>query len=126
MFSSAICKPLSEFEYARECIGIGVVEYLLKPVSGEEVKGCLQKVIAQLDGEILCGLSHLLSNGEGDEAGQTRRADVYLRKRSGYSGPELFRQMLQKIYRPGLFRLCQTNHGMNEAVALFFMCALES
>ncbi|MCR4625724.1 MAG: response regulator [Lachnospiraceae bacterium] len=37
-----------EFEYARQCIQLGVREYLLKPVTAEKLKEVLDKVSAQL------------------------------------------------------------------------------
>ena len=37
-----------EFEYARQCIQLGVREYLLKPINSEALKGALDKVSAQL------------------------------------------------------------------------------
>ena len=33
-----VLSAFSDFEYARECIGIGVCEYLLKPVGSEEIR----------------------------------------------------------------------------------------
>ena len=40
-----------EFEYARQCIQLGVREYLLKPINAEALKGALDKVSAQLEAE---------------------------------------------------------------------------
>ncbi len=40
-----------EFEYARQCIQLGVREYLLKPINAEELRAVLDKVSAQLDTE---------------------------------------------------------------------------
>ena len=40
-----------EFEYAREAISIGVEEYLLKPVSSQEMLGTLEKVAKRIDEE---------------------------------------------------------------------------
>ncbi|MBP5151741.1 MAG: response regulator [Lachnospiraceae bacterium] len=40
-----------EFEYARQCIQLGVREYLLKPINVEELKDVLDKVSAQLKAE---------------------------------------------------------------------------
>ena len=37
-----------EFEYARQCIQLGVREYLLKPINAEKLKEVLDKVSAQL------------------------------------------------------------------------------
>ncbi len=44
-----ILTAFDDFEYAKECIGIGVCEYLLKPISREEIRKALNKVTAQLD-----------------------------------------------------------------------------
>ena len=40
-----------EFEYARQCIQLGVREYLLKPVNADELRGVLDKVSEQLKAE---------------------------------------------------------------------------
>ncbi|MCR5031617.1 MAG: response regulator [Lachnospiraceae bacterium] len=40
-----------EFEYARQCIQLGVREYLLKPINAEELKDVLDKVSTQLKDE---------------------------------------------------------------------------
>ena len=40
-----------EFEYAREAISIGVEEYLLKPVSAQEMLKSLEKLAKRIDGE---------------------------------------------------------------------------
>jgi two-component system response regulator YesN len=65
-----------EFEYAREAISIGVEEYLLKPVSAQEMLKALDKVAKQLDeeNEEFLGLAELKArnrlartdNGGGD------------------------------------------------------------
>ncbi|MCR4617636.1 MAG: response regulator [Lachnospiraceae bacterium] len=40
-----------EFEYARQCIALGVREYLLKPISSDELKKVLDKVSLQIKEE---------------------------------------------------------------------------
>lgn len=40
-----------EFEYARQCIQLGVREYLLKPISSADLKEALDKISAQIDQE---------------------------------------------------------------------------
>ena len=40
-----------EFEYARQCIQLGVREYLLKPINATELRGVLDKVSSQLEEE---------------------------------------------------------------------------
>ena len=43
-----ILSGYDEFEYARQCIQLGVREYLLKPINAGDLKGALDKVSAQL------------------------------------------------------------------------------
>jgi two-component system response regulator YesN len=40
-----------EFEYAREAIGVGVEEYLLKPVSSQDMRKALDKIAGRIDEE---------------------------------------------------------------------------
>lgn len=47
-----VLTAFNEFEYAKECIGIGVSEYILKPINREEVNGALRKVKTILDEEV--------------------------------------------------------------------------
>jgi two-component system response regulator YesN len=42
-----------EFEYARKAIGIGITDYLLKPVTAQELQSVLQNLSVQLDREKL-------------------------------------------------------------------------
>lgn len=44
-----ILTAFNDFEYAKECVGIGICEYLLKPISREEIRKTLNRIIAQLD-----------------------------------------------------------------------------
>jgi YesN/AraC family two-component response regulator len=44
-----ILTAFNEFEYAKECIGIGVAEYLLKPIVRNDVNEACKKVIEQLN-----------------------------------------------------------------------------
>ncbi len=46
-----VLTAFDEFEYARECISIGVSQYILKPVNREEVKAVLEKVRQVLEEE---------------------------------------------------------------------------
>ncbi|MBO6162394.1 MAG: response regulator [Eubacterium sp.] len=46
-----ILSGYDEFEYARQCIQLGVREYLLKPIAAEELRKALDKVSAQLNEE---------------------------------------------------------------------------
>lgn len=44
-----VLTAFDEFEYARTCIGIGVMEYLLKPIVREDIARVCEKVVAQLN-----------------------------------------------------------------------------
>ena len=46
-----ILSGYDEFEYARQCIQLGVKEYLLKPIYSEELKQVLDKVSVQIEEE---------------------------------------------------------------------------
>ncbi|WMJ90569.1 response regulator transcription factor [Anaerocolumna sp. MB42-C2] len=46
-----ILTAFNDFEYARKCVGIGVFEYLLKPISREEIHETLTRVIDQIKSE---------------------------------------------------------------------------
>ena len=75
-----------EFEYARQCIQLGVREYLLKPINAEELKSVLDKVSAQIKAKLkgphgnrrqvrqrkTCRLSFLRRSGRGRCAPRTR------------------------------------------------------
>ncbi|MBP5185292.1 MAG: response regulator [Lachnospiraceae bacterium] len=57
-----------EFEYARQCIQLGVREYLLKPINAEELRKVLDKVSTQLETErkMLEHTANLRARMEGD------------------------------------------------------------
>lgn len=44
-----ILTAFSDFEYARQCVGIGVCEYLLKPIVRKDIRDVLLKIIKDLD-----------------------------------------------------------------------------
>ncbi|WP_010245095.1 response regulator transcription factor [Acetivibrio cellulolyticus] len=44
-----ILTAFSDFEYARQCIGIGVCDYLLKPIVRADIREVLLKIIKDLD-----------------------------------------------------------------------------
>ena len=46
-----ILTAFDDFSYAKECIGIGITEYLLKPIVNNDIDGILDGVIAKLDSE---------------------------------------------------------------------------
>ena len=46
-----ILTAFDDFQYAKECIGIGVTEYLLKPIVKKNIDEVLDRVIAKLDAE---------------------------------------------------------------------------
>ena len=62
-----------EFEYAREAISIGVEEYLLKPVSSQEMLKTLEKMAKRIDleKEELLGLKSLKSQSRPSQANET-------------------------------------------------------
>lgn len=43
-----ILTAFNDFEYARDCIGIGVCEYLLKPIAREEIRETLTKLMKEI------------------------------------------------------------------------------
>lgn len=47
-----ILTAFDEFEYARECIRIGVKDYLLKPVAQTDIQTILEKIKSELDHEV--------------------------------------------------------------------------
>jgi len=46
-----ILTAFDDFQYAKECIGIGVTEYLLKPIVKKDIDQVLDNIINQLDTE---------------------------------------------------------------------------
>jgi len=44
-----VLTAMNEFEYARQCVGIGVCEYLTKPIVRTQVTEVLQKIVASLN-----------------------------------------------------------------------------
>ncbi len=46
-----ILTAYDDFEYARKCIGIGICEYLLKPIMREEINEILRKLVTDLKGQ---------------------------------------------------------------------------
>ena len=44
-----ILTAYSDFTYARECIGIGICEYLLKPIVRKDIRTALIKIMSDLD-----------------------------------------------------------------------------
>ncbi|MHC1770288.1 MAG: response regulator [Flexilinea sp.] len=47
-----ILSAYDDFEYARACIGIGIIDYLLKPVVRKEINTLMEKLRIQLDSEV--------------------------------------------------------------------------
>lgn len=43
-----VLTAMNEFEYARQCVGIGVCEYLTKPIVRTEVTDVLQRIVKEL------------------------------------------------------------------------------
>ena len=48
-----ILTAFDDFSYAKECIGIGVFEYLLKPIVKDEIHGVLDRLLLKLNKESL-------------------------------------------------------------------------
>ncbi|SCP94783.1 response regulator transcription factor [Anaerobium acetethylicum] len=46
-----VLTAFDDFTYARECIGIGVADYLLKPIVRTDIQQSLKKILAQLEQE---------------------------------------------------------------------------
>ena len=48
----AICMTChAEFDYARKALGLGVMEYLVKPVNREELVSCVKKAVHEIEQE---------------------------------------------------------------------------
>lgn len=46
-FDAIVVSGYSEFDYAQQAIRLGVVEYLLKPVDFNDLRSCIQKIVAR-------------------------------------------------------------------------------
>ena len=46
-----ILTAFDDFSYAKECIGIGVFEYILKPIVKDEIHGVLDRILVRLEKE---------------------------------------------------------------------------
>lgn len=44
-----VLTAFNEFEYARQCIGIGISEFLVKPINRKEIQSVLEKIRKELD-----------------------------------------------------------------------------
>ena len=44
-----ILSAFNEFEYARQCIGIGISEFLVKPINRKEIQETLYRIKTELD-----------------------------------------------------------------------------
>ena len=44
-----LCTGFDEFEYAKQCIGLGITDYLLKPIVRTDIREACQKAIRELD-----------------------------------------------------------------------------
>jgi len=47
-----VLTAFNEFEYARQCIGIGITEFLVKPINRKEIQTVLEKIRKELDAAI--------------------------------------------------------------------------
>lgn len=46
-FDAIVVSGYGEFDYAQQAIRLGVAEYLLKPVDFNDLRGCIQKIVAR-------------------------------------------------------------------------------
>jgi len=69
----------NDFEYARQCVSLPVVEYMLKPIVRKDVEKVLKKVVEKLDGR-----KPEPEEGEGEEEGinscEVQQIAKYLRE----------------------------------------------
>lgn len=56
-----VLTAFDDFSYARDCIGIGVTDYLLKPIVRSDIQEVLEKIVAQLK-EKECELPERIEN----------------------------------------------------------------
>lgn len=69
----AICMTChAEFDYARKALGLGVMEYLVKPVNREELVSCVKKQFTKLNRNAVCGRKVQRENS-GKKAGKECR-----------------------------------------------------
>jgi len=75
-----ILTAFDDFHYAKECIGIGITEYLLKPIVKNDIDEVLDRVIATLDTEK--ENRRLLEIDEGGLRDNARMGDIeeYIKK----------------------------------------------
>ena len=48
-----ILTAFNDFEYARQCVGLGVCEYIMKPINPAKIREALKKIKASLDERIV-------------------------------------------------------------------------
>ena len=46
-----ILTAFDEFEYAKQCIGLGITDYLLKPIVRTDIQSACKKAIHELDSQ---------------------------------------------------------------------------
>ena len=46
-----ILTAFDEFEYAKQCIGLGITDYLLKPIVRADIQSACKKAIHELDSQ---------------------------------------------------------------------------
>ncbi|MFP4697336.1 MAG: response regulator [Eubacteriales bacterium] len=80
-----ILTAYDDFEYAKECIGIGVFEYLLKPINKKEINEILLKIKEKLDKEKPMNLEK--NNLEIDKSTAINKVKEFLI--NNYTNPEL-------------------------------------
>lgn len=75
----------NEFEYAKEAIGIGITEYLVKPVSGEKLLEAVKKVAKIIEEERQQKQFLLAYQNEQEERKQLARQNMFFRLVEGKS-----------------------------------------
>ncbi len=75
----------NEFEYAKEAIGIGITEYLVKPVSGEKLLEAVKKVAKIIEEERQQKQFLLAYQNEQEERKQLARQNMFCRLVEGKS-----------------------------------------
>lgn len=79
-----VLTAFDDFSYAKECIGIGISEYLLKPIVRADIQEALKKIISQLEKE---GMYRKESGNSAKEFIKFNRIEEYVIK--NYNNPEL-------------------------------------
>ena len=83
-----ILTAFDDFQYARECIGIGISEYLLKPISRTEITEALEKAVDKLR-KVQLQTMIALKEDENSGGGGMAAIQEYIKKNYMNSGMNL-------------------------------------